>query len=129
MVQSARNESVVGIATDNRGASPSARPALDQELGEIARATSRLASEMRPLLDDKAAALLDKLVRNGEHDVVLLQQRQRALYEMVLNAEIAARGELRSLEQQSAAARTTASDWAQAAEDLKRFNTLPTAIM
>src|SRR5215470_5385713 len=131
MVQSARNESVVGIATDNRGASPSARPALDQELGEIARATSRLASEMRPLLDDKAAALLDKLVRNGEHDVVLLQQRQRALYEMVLNAEIAARSELRSLEQQIAAAResTTASEWAQAAEDLKRFNTLPTAIM
>src|SRR5215472_2549780 len=68
MVQSARNESVVGLASDNRGASPSARPALGQELGEIATATSQLASEIRPLLNDEAAALLDKLVRNGEHD-------------------------------------------------------------
>jgi GTPase SAR1 family protein len=150
MVQSARNESVVGLATVNRGASASTPPALGQELGEIAAATVRLASEIRPLLNDEAAATLDKLVHDGEDDacriavigqakagksalINALVQRQRALYEMVLNTEIAARGELRSLEQQIAAARegegATAAHWAQEAEDLKRFNTLPTAIM
>jgi hypothetical protein len=61
-----------------------------------------------------------------------LQRRQRALYEMVLNTEISARGELQSLEKLIAAARegeATTSHWAQAAEDLKRFNALPAAIM
>ena len=286
MAHLALNESDVGLATDKRGPSTGARPAVGHDLRELAEATFQLASELRPLLNDEAAAALDRLVREAERDacrivvighvkagkstlvnaltqppfaypttivdtpgtddpvrvgealsrdalesadayiamlnaqqalspgvvsllgplqglqksrlvvfvnridtlanpvvdgeaavahvcdriaaefpgvaipviagsaidasslgdlkaalsrlvlqgptMLRLQRRQRAFYEMVLNIELAARGELRSLEQLIAATRdgeTTTSDWVQAAEDLKRFNALPAAIM
>ena len=121
-----------------------ANPALDQEVA-VAQIRDKLAAEfpgvaipiiagsaLRPSGLEELKAILSRLVLQGPA-MLRLQRRQRALYEMVLNTEIAARGELRSLEQQSAAARegegATASQWAQSDEDLKRFNTLPTAIM
>jgi signal recognition particle receptor subunit beta len=41
---------------------------LGQELAEIAAATFALADELRPMLDNEAAAGLDSLVRDGEND-------------------------------------------------------------
>jgi GTP-binding protein EngB required for normal cell division len=119
-------------------------PALDKEVA-VAQIRDKLAAEFPgvaiPVVAgsalrlsglDELKTILSRLVLQGPA-MLRLQRRQRALYEMALNTEIAARGELRSLEQQIAAARegegATASHWAQEAEDLKRFNTLPTAIM
>src|SRR5262245_908279 len=79
---------------------------------------------------DDLRTILSRLALQGP-TMLRLQRRQRALYEMVLNTDIATRGEVRSLEQRVAASRAeeTASNWVQAAEDLKRFNALPAAIM
>jgi len=88
-------------------------------------------SATRPSGRDDLKAALARLVLQGP-TMLRLQRGQRLLYEMVLNAELAARGELQSLEQLIAAARegeAATSRWAQAAEDLKRFNALPAAIM
>jgi signal recognition particle receptor subunit beta len=41
---------------------------LGRELAELAAATSRLADELRPLLDSDAATALDALLRDGKHD-------------------------------------------------------------
>src|SRR5437899_3518241 len=56
------------LAIDNHEASTSERVAGGQELREIAAATFRLASELRPLLNDQAAAALDQLVQDAERD-------------------------------------------------------------
>src|SRR5262245_51817232 len=56
------------LAIDNHEASTGARPAVGHDLGELAAATFRLASELRPLLDGEAAAALDRLVRDAERD-------------------------------------------------------------
>jgi signal recognition particle receptor subunit beta len=87
-------------------------------------------SAMRLAGLDDLKAILSRLGLQGP-TMLRLQQRQRTLYEMALNTDIAMRGEVRSLEQRIAAAREeeTASNWGQAAEDLKRFNALPAAIM
>src|SRR5437867_288453 len=80
---------------------------------------------------DDLQAVLSRLVLQGP-TMLRLQRRQRALYEMALSTEFAARGELQSLEKLVAAAcggEVATSHWAQAAEDLKRFNALPAAIM
>jgi hypothetical protein len=89
-------------------------------------------SAMRLSGIDDLKTILSRLVLQGP-TMLRLQRRQSALYEMVLNTDIAARGELRSLEQRIASARegegTTAARSVQTAEDLKRFNALPAAIM
>src|SRR5437867_7429603 len=56
------------LAIDNRETSTGARAAGGQELREIAAATFRLASELRPLLNDEATVVLDRLVRDAERD-------------------------------------------------------------
>jgi signal recognition particle receptor subunit beta len=67
MVHSSGGGSEGNLSTDHLGAAANARNALGQELAEIAAATFQLAAELRPMLDDDAAAL-DKLVQDGERD-------------------------------------------------------------
>jgi len=116
-------------------------PALDGEAA-VAHVCDKIAAEFPgvaiPVIAGSAMhasalgdlkAALSRLVLQGP-TMLRLQRRQRALYEMVLNIELAARDELRSLEQLVAAAREgETTHWVQAAEDLKRFNALPAAIM
>jgi hypothetical protein len=81
------------LAIDNHEASTSERPALGQELREITAATFRLASELRPLLKDKAA--LDQLVQNAQRDacrIVVIGQAKtgkRTLVNAVIQAPFA----------------------------------------
>jgi signal recognition particle receptor subunit beta len=119
-----------------------ANPALDGE-AVVADIRDKLAAEFPgvaiPVIAGSAVRLsgigdlktiLSRLVLQGPA-MLRLQRRQGALYEMVLNVDNATRGELRSLEQRIAGAHEeeAASRGAQAAEDLKRFNALPAAIM
>ena len=87
-------------------------------------------SAMRLSGIDDLKTILSRLVLQGPA-MLRLQRRQGVLYEMVMNVDNATRGELRSLEQRIAGAHEeeAASRGAQAAEDLKRFNALPAAIM
>ncbi len=60
-----------GITYDqvlNRNAGGGQETHLGRELAEIAAATFALAAELRPMLDDQAAAALDGLVRDGRND-------------------------------------------------------------
>lgn len=119
-----------------------ANPTLDGE-AVVAQIRDKLAAELPgvaiPVIAGSAMRLsglddlktiLSRLGLQGP-TMLRLQRRQRVLYQMVLKTDIATRGEVRSLEQRIAAARDeeTASNWVQAAEDLKRFNALPAAIM
>src|SRR5215468_2586860 len=125
-----RVDALVNPGLDGAGVVAHIRDKLVAEFPGIAIPVIAGSAKRLSGLDD-LKAVLSRLVLQGPA-MLRLQRRQRVLYEMVVNIDVAARGELRSLEQLVAAARegeAATSRWAQAAEDLKRFNTLPAAIM
>jgi len=80
---------------------------------------------------DDLAEILSRLIVQGP-TMLRLQRHQSTLQEMVSKVDLAARGELHSLEQRISAARedraATARRWARAAEELQRLDAVPAAV-
>src|SRR5262249_33648309 len=66
--QYAFNKGVGNPSADRGGTVENAQDVLGRELAESATATFRLAAELRPMLDNDAAAAVHKLVQEGACD-------------------------------------------------------------